>query len=168
MSNLSVCIMDKSPISGDVVEYLFNAVGDCTWIMFSDDLDQWVGVFGKGSMETDKVVLFDNNKKAFVISGGQGYVINLSDRSLVYMTSEDYLQDAIETSDNKNVIACNFTDLFMYNADGLLWHSDRVARDGIMLTHASKEYVYGKLDDMSGEEDCYFSLNIETKKIQFS
>lgn len=165
MINLSMYILDEPPISGTIDEVFFNAIGECTWVLFKDGFDQWAGVFGRGLWGADSVIPFGNDDEAFVISRGQGYVVNLTDRSLTYMTNENELEDAIISHNKQFVIACDAFCLFMYNTGGLEWRSERISYGGIRLTHTSEKYLYGEVDGIEDWEK--FSLDLESKKIQF-
>jgi hypothetical protein len=149
---MKINVLDKPPISGSMAEVQFDAVGNCTWIKFDDGLDEWTGVFGQGGIarHVNAATLFNNDKHAFVIAGGQGYVINLADKSLVYKAPDDYLQDLIAIPSHDLILTCNYTDLILYDSKKKLWESDRLALDGIKFTEASADNVCGYIWQIGG------------------
>ena len=139
----------------------FDAIGDCTWVRFSNSSQEWAGIFGKGNIakHVNAVTIFDNGKCAFVIAGGQGYVVNLEKRSLQHKTPDDYLQDAIAIPQRDLILTCNYTNLMIYDSTKKLWESDRVALDGLKFTGANSKEVSGYIWQGDGWYSFVFDLN---------
>ena len=162
---MKIEILDKPPISGSMPEIQFDAKGDCTWVKFGDGFDEWAGVFGKGynSGNMDAAVLFNSGQHAFVIAGGQGYVVNIADKSLVYKTPEDYLQGVIAIPNRDLIITCDYTKLKLYDSNRKLWESDRMALDGIKFTGVTSYKVSGYIWQIEGWYS--FAFDVDSRSI---
>lgn len=110
---MHIQILNHQPISGTIEERWFDAVGDCLWVRFEDDEGvAWVGVFGKvGFTQVRAAVGFNEGRSAFVIAGGQGYVVDLETRSLRYKTDYDAHVSAIAVPGRDLIITCDYTCL---------------------------------------------------------
>lgn len=158
-------ILNTPPLSGTIDEIQYDAIGNCTWVEFSTLSNVWVGIFGKGKIAENRnaVTLLNNEKNAFVIAGVQGYVINLEMRSLVYKTSDDYLQYVIAVPEKDLVLACDHTNLMLYNSERKIWESDRIALDGIKLTESFSTKVLGYIWQIDGWYS--FILDVDKREI---
>ena len=158
-------ILNNPPVSGTIDEVQFDAVGDCTWVRFSNSSREWAGVFGKGDVANhiNTVTVFDGEKHAFVIAGGQGYVVNLEERSLQYKTPDDCLQGSIAIPQKALVLTCDHTNLIIYDSAKKLWESDRVALDGIEFTEATSDQVSGYIWQIEGWYS--FIFDVETREM---
>jgi len=145
-------------------EVQFDAAGNCMWVKFDDGLDEWAGVFGQGdiSRHVNTATIFNNDKHAFVIAGGQGYVVNLADKSLAYKTPDDYLQGVISIPNRDLILTCDYTDLIVYDSSKKLWESDRVALDGIKFIEATSDKVSGYVWQIEGWYSFIFDVNSRT------
>jgi hypothetical protein len=144
---MKIEVLDKPPISGSMPEVQFDAVCHCIWVKFDDGLNEWAGVFGQGDISRDAntATVFNNDKNAFIIAGGQGYVVNLAAKSLAYRTPDDCLQDAIAIPNRDLILTCDYTELKLYDSNKKLWGSDRIACDGIKFTEATTDKVSGHI-----------------------
>ena len=126
-------IYTQIPQSGSVTERRFDATGNCTWVRFAAaDADEWTGVFGNGDIvRHSKAVLFGDNRTAFVIAAGQGYIVDAVTGEMLHKTPEDCFCDAISVPGRDFIIACDFTDLYAVSQSGVIWRSERIALDGI-------------------------------------
>ncbi|MDN2658358.1 hypothetical protein OW491_00930 [Neptunomonas sp. CHC150] len=153
-------LLNHIPESGSIEEVRFDAIGDCTWIKFQDSnyLD-WVGVFGMGWGGGDDVIQIGHNV-VFVLSNGQGYFIDVNERKLLCKTECDYLKSIIQ-ADPDTVIAATDTEVYVYNINGLVFATKRIASDGINLKSFASGIVIG---EVWGIDKWYpFSLNIENQ-----
>ena len=145
-------IYQQIPDSGTVPEHRFVAEGNCTWVRFqTDSHDEWAGVFGNGGVvQHSKAVVFADNRTALIIAGGQGYVIDMQDKTLLHKTACDHLCDAIAVPSREFVIACDFTDLYAVSRNRVTWHSPRIALDGIQLDDANETMLEAKARQANG------------------
>ena len=149
--NLKVSILSEPPISGTIKEHLFDAQGDCTWILFERESEIWVGVFGRGALKNyNAVCKFPDDKHVFVIAGGQGYILDCSTRKLCHKTSIDYFVGAMVAPCKDLTIVCDFTRLYAFDTKELIWRSDRVALDGIKLDSSTENELSGKIWQTDG------------------
>lgn len=141
-------VYDKIPESGSVTERWFDAIGDCTWVQFvTDDGCKWAGVFGNGDargLGSCKAALFGNDRTAMVVADGQGYVVDARTGELHHKTDRDDLCDVISVPGRDFVIVCDLTDLYAISANAEIWHSPRIALDGIKLESATEQMLAGK------------------------
>lgn len=150
---IRAAVLAAPPVSGLVKEVRFDASGDCTWVRFTDNETgaQWCGVFGNGDSRGAKTVAINTDGQAFVIAGGQGYLINTASRQLLHKTNHDYLQAAIAVPGKEVYIAGDFTKLYAYSSTGLVWHSPRVSVDGLSFTGATESQVDGLVESLDGK-----------------
>jgi len=163
--NLKVSIFSELPISGTIKEYLFDAQGDCTWIRFERESEIWAGVFGKGTHKNyNAVCKFSDNKYVFIIAGGQGYVLDSRERKICHKTSIDYFVSAIAAPHKDLVIVCDFTRLYAFDTQELIWRSDQVALDGIKLDSSTENELSGKVWQIDG----WYSFQLEYKNWNYT
>lgn len=145
-------ILHTVPVSGAYREYRFGHSGVCTWVRVTDDQgDQWVGVFGNGQVNSAPSAFpFVNERHAFVLAGGQGYVIDVDSRTVVFQTTANWLQQAIAVPGVDRVVACGGTELYGFTQAGEQWRSARVALDDIHLDRVLGSRVEGKVWQVDG------------------
>ena len=142
-------VLSSPPTSGSIQERWYDATGCCAWVHFEDrEGREWVGVFGSSGLRPGKasVTLFDADRSAFVIAGGQGYIIDTESRELRHRTECAWLVAALAIPERGTVLACDDSSLFAYSAAGLVWRSERIAVDGIRLEAASAAELRGSCD----------------------
>lgn len=135
-------------LSGDYPEHWYDAGSFCTRVLFEDeDYNEWVGVFGQSRDSTglSKAIQFGQGSSAFILARGQGYIIDINSKALFHKTECDWLQDAIAIPNHNFIVACDWTDLYAYSNEGLLWQSNRIATDGIHFLEATQNYLTGQL-----------------------
>ncbi|MCA9251328.1 MAG: hypothetical protein KDA54_09350 [Phycisphaerales bacterium] len=139
-------IYTQIPQSGSVTERRFDATGNCTWVRFAAaDADEWTGVFGNGDIvRHSKAVLFGDNRTAFVIAAGQGYIVDAVTGEMLHKTPEDCFCDAISVPGRDFIIACDFTDLYAVSQSGVIWRSERIALDGIKFGSSTDQSLTGE------------------------
>ena len=159
-------LYEQVPESGTVPERWFDAAGSCAWVRFvDDDGDEWAGVFGRSGFSGHcKAVLCGDGRTALVIADGQGYVVDAQTGELHHKTTCDCLCDAIAVPGREFVIACDFTGLYAVSKQGEVWHSPRVALDGIRLNGATEASVTGEA--WWHDEWCSFTLEFDGWRIQ--
>jgi hypothetical protein len=136
---VSIELLRFIPLSGDFRERTYDAIGTCTWVLFSPPADeQWVGVFGNGGVvHHSDAALSTAGGLAFVVAGGQGYAVKFPSGDLLFKTECCWLTGVLALPGTPYVLACDFTGLHSFNAAGEVWTSGRVALDGIRLLSAN-------------------------------
>ena len=141
-----VQILSSPPISGTIDEFRFEAIGNCTWVKFIDDTyEEWCGIFGHGFYVNSNDAIVNDNGQAFIISGGQGYIVDVNSRNPLYKTDNDYLTSVVYIPESEFFISCSFTNLFAYSPQGLMWESDRISVDGIKFLEFDNKMVKGQV-----------------------
>jgi len=142
----------------------FDASGDCLWVKFQDsDFSDWVGVFGPGFGGGDDA-LQNAGGIAFLLSNGQGYVIDAYTRTLLSKTACDYLKRVVLC--NSLFVTATDTDIRVYDSKRLVFCTERVASDGIVFDACDDGVVMGKV---WGFDRWYsFTLNIATQEYECS
>jgi hypothetical protein len=163
--NLKTSILSKPPVSGSIKEYRFDAQDDCTWIQFERESEIWVGIFGQGTLKNHHTACkFADDKYVFVIAGGQGYILDSLSRELCHKTSINYFISAIAAPGKDLVIACEFTRLYAFDTQNLVWRSDRVALDGIKLDSSTEDELSGKVWQIDG----WYAFALQYKNWKFT
>jgi hypothetical protein len=156
---MNVKVLSKPVLSGSNEEVYFEASGDCTWVLFEDEETDWAGVFGRGLRNENSVASFNSGKYAFVVAGGQGYVIDVASRKLLYRTESDDLTGVLGAPSADLCIATLCPNrIHAYSSNGLVWASSRLGRGGLMLDSWDDKCVQGKVSDFDGWY--LFTLNL--------
>lgn len=157
---MSARLLSSTPISGTINERWYEATGDCTWIEFTpaDDLP-WAGVFGhNGHSNTSGVFPFNEDRFAFVIAGGVGRVVDIATGEQSLKTEQQDLVTAIAIDDQCLIAAADYTDIYVYNTNSMIWCSERVAMDGIKFTSVADGVITGRAWQISG----WYEFTLET------
>ena len=142
-------------------ERTFGNANSYLWVRFDDEvLDQWVGAFASGDQLCSYAALSQSGGWAFVLARGPGYFIKLDSRTLLGTTDVDYLVQALYVPDADIVVACDFTDIYLYGPSGRVWCSGRVTYDGIELHEAQGASVSGAVWSIEQEEMVPFELDV--------
>ena len=145
-------VLRVRPISGTIPEIAFDALGNTTWVKFTDDnFEEWCGVFGGGLNSSSVVTCSSEAPRAFVISTGQGYFVDIDSRSVIRKTRSNQLASAVFIPHSNRVVACDWTNIYLLGTDGSVWDSGRVSYDGIEFTEICDEHVAGRVNDLSDE-----------------
>jgi hypothetical protein len=162
---MKIEVLEKPPMSGRFEEVHFDALGECTWVKFSDDLDEWIGVFGKGSISQhiDLAVAFDDDRFAFVVAGGQGYIIEIAQKRITHKTANYCIQGIIAIPEQGMVLACDYTEIELYDSNSRIWKSNTIALDGIELYCANSDRVIGSVYNSAGWD--IFEFDVESKTV---
>ncbi|MFH1301032.1 MAG: hypothetical protein ABIK07_08220 [Planctomycetota bacterium] len=152
---------DQIPLSGDFEEVCFDCHCNDTWVRFLDSENQaWYGIFGRGLSRTSQVLLMRGGPLCFVLSGGQGYWIDINRRNLISKTEDDYLENVTDVPGRELVVCSNFTNILFSTPDGLIWDSGRVSMDGISFEEITNNQIKGRINDLS-EEGAPYVLQID-------
>lgn len=148
-------LLNNIPKSESFEELRFNAEGDCTWVKFQDsEYIDWIGVFGKGWNDGGEDVIPINYGIAFILSNGQGYIVDVNNRKLLGKTECD--------SAGSTVIATTDIEIHIYDSNHLLFSTKRIASDGIKLKSCRNATVTG---EVWGFDKWYpFTLDIKNQQ----
>lgn len=160
-------VLEKPPLSGSIEEILFEAFGECTWIKFSNDDEEWAGVFGNGHFSSAQgVAVFPSGNYAFVIAKGKGYLINLTNRSLILKIGDTCLEYVVAVPEQDIVIIlCASRTLIGCDSSGTLWESEFSDGDSIQLISVTKEAAYGRV--WVPPDDAWYSFRYNIHKRTF-
>ncbi len=153
-------LLSSPPVSGSIDEVRFDAVGNCLWVKFADDeYQEWCGVFGPGFDTFSKAVVTDQSGHCFIISSGQGYIVDVHTRGLLHKTENDALVFVIVIPGRELFIACSSIRLIAYSPAGVIWQSRRVSVDGIKFLEVNESTLTGQVWNMEDWVD--FVLDID-------
>lgn len=156
-------LLSTQPESGEFPEVLFDAFGSCLWVKYTDSsYSEWCGVFGCGSYGRSLVLVQPETSKSFVLASGQGYWVDIEERSLLGKTGVDDIQIAIWPDDCDFVIAGSWTNILFLDPMGIVWDSGRVSWDGISFDSYTDGKVVGIANDLS-DDGCEFELDVQRK-----
>ena len=159
-------LLEKPPISGTYPERWYDAVGECSWVLFEDEnYEDWVGVFGQGDMvRFSAALLFDTTAVAFIVSHGRCYIVDINSGELRYRTKGEDLVDIIAVPGRDLIIATDaYTRLCAFTSVGKVWHSGSVAADGIRYKEATTDRVRGQVWQYDG----WYSFTLHFKGWRF-
>jgi len=88
---------------------------------------------------------------AFVVSAGQGYLVDVDARQVIHKSKTEQLNNAFFVPRSNKVVACDWTNIFVFTREGLVWDSGRVSYDGINFAEVSDELVRGTVNNLSDE-----------------
>ncbi len=169
---MRVKILDKIPIAGQCPEVHFGQEFICArWIEFEDEnYEKWVGCFScPCDNGPDQVILDDQNQFALVIAGGQGYLLNIALRELLFQT-EAYplIESALYTRNPAYFLAGASYCIYVFDQQGLLKEirPDNFI-DGIQLHKQEGSKAIGVINSYK-YDDCEvrFELDLESLTVQ--
>jgi hypothetical protein len=155
---LDIVILKEPPISGCFVEYQFDVIGDCTWVLFNGPTSNVIGVFGKGSWPDSSITTFNSGQHALVLASGQGYILELSNMKLTHKTIASFLRKAIAIPETALIVACDFLQVHIYSTTQMVWESEQLGVDDLKIDKVTKNAVSGTF--WNGREVTSFELDI--------
>lgn len=165
-------ILDETPIAGQYPEVHFGQEFICArWIEFEDvNYEKWVGCFSCPCDDgLDQIIIDDQNQFAFVIAGGQGYLLDVASRELLYQTAEyPLIESVLYTRNPAYFLAGASYCIYVFNQQGL---SKEIRPDnfidGIQLQRQEGNKVIGLIDAYM-YDDCgvRFELDLENLTVQ--
>ena len=146
-------------------EVTFDAYGNCLWVLFEDDeYRQWCGIFGAGDLQYEGKVEVLRSDDFMVLVAGRLYRVNSNRRELVFASDERKFTDAIYHHNRDLVIACDWTNLYCFNSQGLQWQSKRISWDGISLDRLDGDCLYGSAADL--HDPVQFTLYLDAMHVE--
>lgn len=153
--------LKSAPVAGICPERWYGVNVDIMWVLFEDENHtNWIGAFKRGCIPHFNVVLpFQTSDAFLVVANGQGYVVNVTSRELLYQVESDALVDAVAIPDRDLIIVTDcYVSLRALTSAREIWHSDRISMDGIRFEQVTSEFLTGQGWQLDG---CHpFALNL--------
>ena len=162
-------ILTNTPTSGESPEFYFGEhFRQTLWVEFVDnEYEKWIGCFQCDYPKLLNEVLVDNeNKSAFVVSGGIGYLIDIKNRKLKYKTEENPLIESVILTTNPDYfIAGTFYCVYIFDNEKLKTEvlADELV-DGICFKRQVDRKAVGDLASIENqfEFNLDFELDLDT------
>ena len=162
-------ILTNTPTSGESPEFYFGEhFRQTLWVEFVDnEYEKWIGCFQCDYPKLLNEVLVDNeNKSAFVVSGGIGYLIDIENRKLKYKTEENPLIESVILTTNPDYfIAGTFYCVYIFDNEKLIKDisADELV-DGIYFKRQVDRKAVGDLASIENqfEFNLDFELDLDT------
>ena len=166
---MSARILTNTPTSGESPELYFGEhFRQTLWVEFGDnEYEKWIGCFQCDYPKLLNEVLVDKeNKTAFVVSGGIGYLIDIENRKLKYKTEENPLiESVIFTTNPDYFIAGTFYCVYVFDHEKLIKDisADELV-DGIYFKRQVDRKAVGDLASIENqfEFNLDFELDLDT------
>lgn len=159
------------PISGQFPEKHFGRITPySSWVKFTDkDYQEWVGSFTQGwEGHATLIINFEVEAKAFVVTGGEGYLIDISKRQQLNTDEFSEIKSAIADPERQRVIFSSGYDLQTVDFDGL--HStlfEKYYFDDIELTEIRNNKLYARYWYYQRDSQPFrFEIDLETKEVK--
>jgi hypothetical protein len=135
-----------APASGSVVEHWFEEPDGDAWFKFeTDDGVEWAGLFRDARLVPEKnAVEFWDGRAVLINAGGAGYVIDISNASLLDKPDVTPLVAAMAVPERDFVVARDFTNVYVLGREGELWSSQRIASDGVEFRRTTSNALHGR------------------------
>jgi hypothetical protein len=151
---MEAIILDNTPVSGEYPEVHFgDDFYDGIWVKFTDsNYEMWIGHFlGLGKNTSDKVLVSHDKKKAFVLSGYRGYIVDIDTRELKYKTNDEYyIHSLIQTSSPDYFIATTYSSVCIFDENKMIKELFPnflgFDVDGIFAKEQEENYVLGEFE----------------------
>ncbi|HUM51994.1 MAG TPA: hypothetical protein PK431_09270 [Chitinophagales bacterium] len=168
---MSAEILNTIPTSGSYIEKHYgDSFKRSLWIKFiKDDFTEWVGCFGKGESNFDKVLINELNQFALIISGGRGYFIDINTKAeKLFIKDYPQIDSAIHLSQTDEFVFSNFLSINIIDKNhGLVEIEPSFGVDGIYLIEEQDNKVIGHLYSytFSTNHNVGFEMNLTTREI---
>ncbi len=152
-------ILTGQPLSGEYEEYECGSGTDFIVIKILDDnYSEYCAKFSVGAGTTTKAERIAS--VLFVVAQGRGYLFDINKRVLIADSEIGNLTNIYASDVFGCFVACNNTDLYVFDLFKLVWRSERISSDGITITSVENSVVKGQVFDFSNWVD--FCFNLET------
>ena len=168
---MSAEILTKTPTSGDYPEKHFgHNFNSQIWVKFMDNnFQEWVGCFPRPYQTFDKVLTDNTNETAFIVSGGQGYLIDISTRELIHeMDDIPVLESVIHTTNPDYFLVGASYCIYIFDNKKLIKRYDPdFPVDGIYFTEQKDQNAIGHLYSYQYQQDLNvgFSFDLLTNEM---
>lgn len=165
-------ILNKIPISGTNPEKHFGHFRNSVmWVEFEDDDNEhWNASFAKDYDQGFNGMVLDNkNKTAFVVAGGQGYLVDTYNRSLLLQTEPpECILSVVHSEKHEFIIFSDFWKICFYKGHELVKQLHPVNVDGIYFTESSGDTVFGHVEKISTQRlNIVFELDLRTFEFKY-
>jgi hypothetical protein len=169
---MNALILDKVPFSGEYPEKHFGEhFNSILWVKFTDNACQeWVGSFSKVYSDFNKVLTDNATETAFVIAGGQGYLIDINTKELLHETDIPTIESLIHTSNPEYYLLGACYCIYIFDNRKLLKRYDPpFTVDGIWFREQQGQKAIGELYSGQYQQDSNleFSFDLVTHEITF-
>jgi hypothetical protein len=168
-------ILNSIPVSGENTEAHFGEhFTHMLWVEFvNNSFEKWIGCFPKEYPNGfDKVLISQDNLTAFVVSNGQGYLIDIETQQLKLKTDEHPLIESLILTTNPNYfIAGTFHSIYVFDTDKLIKEiTPNFMVDGIYFKSQNNNIAIGDLATAENQYDYNvdFEFNLETFEINLN
>lgn len=160
------------PISGQFPEKHFGRImPHSLWVKFADkDHQEWVGSFTQGwEGHATSIINLETEEKAFVVAGGEGYLIDIVQRQQLNTDELSEIKSAIAGPGRQRIIFSSSYDLQTVDFNGL--HSvvlfEKCYFDDIELTEIRNNKLYARYWYYRRDsEPLHFEIDLETKEVK--
>ena len=167
---MSAEFMKNMPVSGEYPEVHFgDHFQNRLWVLFEDnEYNQWIGCFSRDCCRGYDQVITDNlNQTALIIASGVGYLVDITNRRLIYQTNTTRpITSTIKTTNPEYFIVSSFDCIYILNANGLQSEISPKGHliDGIYFKGQTDKIAFGEVDVLANQSviKSNFSLNLET------
>lgn len=107
---------------------------------------EWIGTFARGYSSpagVSGVFSCPSPKSLCVVSAGQGYIVQVDSPDNWDMVQASPITDVRIIFDQGLIIFANFTEIYAYGMEGLLWTTQRLCSDELKIKSISSDIIYG-------------------------
>jgi hypothetical protein len=166
-------ILHSSPFSGEYTELHFGTnFNAALWVKFTGhNYQEWVGCFSKSFDSGLSTVLANEiSSTAFIVAGGQGYLVHLNTQKLiVQLEDQPLIESAIQTTNPNYFIAGTAYGIYVLDQTGLVKEirPDRII-DGIYFKSQLGQKAIGELATAENQYDKNVAFEFDLKTLQLS
>ena len=127
------------------------------------DGDSWIGIFAFGDMLPSgdcKVCPGPGKNNLTIIAKGETYIASPRDPALFQMMKACPVIGAISIPIRNLMIFYDFTEIFAYGKNGLVWETKRISWDGIKINEVTSNEIIGQSWDAPNEEHVEFRVDL--------
>lgn len=129
---------------------------------FKSDGTNWVANFKEGWTELNAVYEFDHQNNLLVIAGGTCYIMNPENHKPIRSFGAGY-QTVIKAPKNR-IILQDSTDLTIVEANGEIWHTERISWDGIKDLNIRGQLINGLSFNPMSDKDEWIEFIVDLEK----
>lgn len=161
------------PTSGEYPEKHFGIISpNCLWVKFTDkEYQQWVGSFQQGWDGNGTFIInLDKEEKAFVVAGGQSFLVDISTGQLLNKQEISGTKSAILNDDQTIIYFSGGYNLqFLVLSGNVSVLFDDYYFDDIELIEIRDNKLYAKYwHYQQDKEPFHIEINLQTKEIKNS
>ena len=133
---------------------------------FKKDGTNWVGNFKEGWTGLNAVYDFNDYNNLLVIAGGTCYIMNPEETKPIMTFGVGY-ETVIKAPKNRLILQ-DSTELSIVEANGEIWHTERISWDGIKELRVDGQFVKGLSFNPTSEKGEWvdFVVDLERRKVK--